>query len=49
MEQFPIGASTREAQKRIGFEMANILIDYFNGITPKSIVNKGRISLIRNL
>ncbi len=36
-----IGASTREAQKRIGFEMANILIDYFNGITPKSVVNKG--------
>ena len=35
-----IGASTQEAQKRIGFEMANLLIDYFNDITPKSVVNK---------
>ena len=35
-----IGAATYEAQKRIGFEMAYLLIDFFNGITPKSVVNK---------
>ena len=35
-----LGAATYEAQKRIGFEMANLLINFFNGITPKSVVNK---------
>ncbi len=35
-----IGAATFEAQARIGLEMANLLIDFFNGITPKSVVNK---------
>tara|TARA_B100001540_G_C15747356_1_gene615188 strand:- start:94 stop:1056 length:963 start_codon:yes stop_codon:yes gene_type:complete len=35
-----IGAATNEAQKRIGFEMATLLIDFFSGITPKSVVNK---------
>ncbi|MEE2758513.1 MAG: hydroxyacid dehydrogenase [Candidatus Thermoplasmatota archaeon] len=35
-----IGAATFEAQARIGFEMANLLIEFFNGVTPKSVVNK---------
>lgn len=35
-----IGAATHEAQARIGFEMANLLIAFFNGDTPKSVVNK---------
>ena len=35
-----IGAATHEAQARIGYEMANLLIAYFNGETPKSVVNK---------
>ncbi len=35
-----IGAATYEAQSRIGFEMATLLIDFFNGKTPKSVVNK---------
>ena len=35
-----IGAATYEAQARIGFEMANLLIGFFNGETPKSVVNK---------
>tara|TARA_B100000902_G_scaffold211061_1_gene200707 strand:+ start:1501 stop:2487 length:987 start_codon:yes stop_codon:yes gene_type:complete len=35
-----IGAATFEAQARIGLEMANLLIDFFNGVTPKSVVNK---------
>jgi len=35
-----IGAATFEAQARIGLEMANLIIDFFNGITPKSVVNK---------
>ena len=35
-----IGAATKEAQQRIGFEMADLLIDFFNGTTPNSVVNK---------
>ena len=35
-----IGAATHEAQARIGYEMANLLIAFFNGDTPKSVVNK---------
>ena len=35
-----IGAATYEAQSRIGFEMATLMIDFFNGKTPKSVVNK---------
>ena len=35
-----IGAATYEAQARIGFEMANLLIEFFNGGTPKSVVNR---------
>ncbi len=35
-----IGAATYEAQARIGFEMADLLISFFNGDTPKSVVNK---------
>jgi D-3-phosphoglycerate dehydrogenase len=35
-----IGAATKEAQQRIGFEMADLLIDFFNGKTPNSVVNK---------
>ena len=35
-----IGAATYEAQARIGLEMANLLIDFFSGITPRSVVNK---------
>lgn len=38
-----IGAATFEAQARIGFEMANLLIDFFNGNTPKSVVNRSVI------
>ena len=35
-----IGAATSEAQARIGFEMAELLIDFFAGSTPKSVVNR---------
>ena len=35
-----IGAATYEAQERIGFEMANLLLTFFNGDIPKSVVNK---------
>ena len=35
-----IGAATLEAQSRIGFEMAELLIDFFSGKTPKSVVNR---------
>ena len=35
-----IGAAAHEAQARIGLEMANLLIEFFNGKTPKSVVNK---------
>ena len=35
-----IGAATYEAQARIGFEMADLLICFFNGETPKSVVNR---------
>ena len=35
-----IGAATYEAQARIGLEMANLLIEFFNGEIPKSVVNK---------
>ncbi len=35
-----IGAATYEAQSRIGLEMANLLITFFNGDIPKSVVNK---------
>ena len=35
-----IGAATKEAQQRIGFEMADLIIDFFNGTTPDSVVNK---------
>ena len=34
-----IGAATFEAQARIGFEMADLLICFFDGETPKSVVN----------
>ena len=35
-----IGAATHEAQHRIGVEMADLLIKYFNGVTPHSVVNR---------
>lgn len=35
-----IGAATHEAQHRIGLEMADLLIQYFNGVTPNSVVNR---------
>ena len=35
-----IGAATHEAQHRIGVEMAHLLITYFDGNTPKSVVNR---------
>ncbi len=35
-----IGAATVEAQYRIGFEMAELLIGFFNGETPQSVVNR---------
>ena len=35
-----IGAATSEAQARIGFEMAELLIDFFSGRTPKSVLNR---------
>jgi len=35
-----IGAATHEAQARIGIEMANLIIAFFNGDTPKSVVNR---------
>ncbi|MBC88784.1 MAG: hypothetical protein DBX05_04970 [Candidatus Poseidoniales archaeon] len=38
-----IGAATYEAQARIGVEMANLIIDFFNSVTPKSVVNKSLI------
>lgn len=34
-----IGASTVEAQSRIGEEMVSLILDYFNGKRPKSILN----------
>ena len=34
-----IGAATIEAQARIGEEMAALLIDFFDGKKPKSIIN----------
>ena len=34
-----IGAATFEAQSRIGIEMADLLIGFFNGETPQSVVN----------
>ena len=39
-----IGAATIEAQARIGFEMAALLIEFFSGETPKSVVNKSVLS-----
>ena len=35
-----IGAATHEAQNRIGFEMADLLIEYFAGGVPHSVVNR---------
>jgi len=35
-----IGAATHEAQNRIGFEMADLLIEFFGGGTPSSVVNR---------
>lgn len=35
-----IGAATLEAQARIGFEMAELLTDFFSGSTPMSVVNR---------
>ncbi|MEE3083796.1 MAG: hydroxyacid dehydrogenase [Candidatus Thermoplasmatota archaeon] len=35
-----IGAATKEAQHRIGIEMADLLIGYFSGTTPESVVNR---------
>ena len=35
-----IGAATKEAQHRIGIEMADLLIGYFSGTTPQSVVNR---------
>ena len=35
-----IGAATKEAQSRIGFEMADALIEFFDGNTPNSVVNR---------
>ena len=35
-----IGAATFEAQSRIGIEMADLLIGFFKGETPQSIVNR---------
>tara|TARA_B100001750_G_C15468438_1_gene578407 strand:- start:249 stop:1238 length:990 start_codon:yes stop_codon:yes gene_type:complete len=34
-----IGAATYEAQSRIGDEMVSLLLDFFNGKRPKSILN----------
>ena len=39
-----IGAATHEAQHRIGVEMAHLLITYFDGNTPKSVVNRDVLS-----
>ena len=39
-----IGAATYEAQSRIGIEMATLLIGFFNGEIPKSVVNRQVIS-----
>ncbi|MEC7544432.1 MAG: NAD(P)-dependent oxidoreductase, partial [Candidatus Thermoplasmatota archaeon] len=39
-----IGAATHEAQHRIGIEMAQALITFFNGDTPKSVVNRDVIN-----
>ena len=35
-----IGAATHEAQARIGFEMADLLIGFFAGQVPDSVVNR---------
>jgi len=35
-----IGAATKEAQARIGEEMATLLIDYFEGRVPRSAINQ---------
>ncbi|MEC8926872.1 MAG: hydroxyacid dehydrogenase [Candidatus Thermoplasmatota archaeon] len=35
-----IGAATFEAQNRIGFEMAELIIGFFNGEMPQSVVNR---------
>ncbi len=35
-----IGAATFEAQGRIGYEMADLLIGFFDGDTPGSVVNR---------
>ncbi len=35
-----IGAATHEAQARIGFEMADLIIDFFAGGIPHSVVNR---------
>ena len=35
-----IGAATHEAQHRIGIEMANLLIRFFDGDIPNSVVNR---------
>jgi phosphoglycerate dehydrogenase-like enzyme len=35
-----IGAATLEAQGRIGTEMAELLIGFFAGTTPRSVVNR---------
>ena len=35
-----IAAATLEAQGRIGIEMAELLIDFFAGTTPRSVVNR---------
>ncbi|MDE0708187.1 MAG: hydroxyacid dehydrogenase [Candidatus Poseidoniales archaeon] len=35
-----IGAATQEAQSRIGFEMADLLIGFFNDEIPQSVVNR---------
>jgi len=34
-----IGAATLEAQTRVGSEMVNLLVDFFNGESPKSALN----------
>ncbi len=35
-----IGAATQEAQARIGFEMADLLIGFFDGEIPQSVLNR---------
>ena len=34
-----IGAATLEAQTRVGAEMVNLLVEFFNGESPKSALN----------